>query len=322
MQEVGLDGTQVGAAVAYKLPALQSEPVRLSAAAQGTKVAFLWEGEQGVSGSLELDAVVQFAITNITGAFSRPETLESSPGGVEVAMLSLNVTPVGAWLALGHEVSNGIHSLHAATGSSIAAWSGMSPILFDGMFSGGVVGNTLMLTGANCASYSGCTRSFVLQRYSAASLSSIGPFIALSQNFQSDEYEVMGPLNGQMALLWAETQTPASLFRTVIKDDGTFALAVGTVQSAIQPKAIVESTDKGALLIGTIVSGSPASYRVIAQRLDANLGLIGSPLPVADSETEDASGFETHLAADGSQVLVTYTQVGARYRVMSTNFCR
>jgi len=320
MQQVGLDGTQVGAAVAYRLPALQSEPALLSAAAQGVRVAFLWTGIQGLSGGASND-VAQFALTNVTGASSTPATLASSPGGIGVASVSLTVTPAGAWLALADQGVT-VHSLDAATGSSIAAWSGMSPVLFDGMFSAGVVGNTLMLTGANCASYSGCTRSFVLQRYSAASLSSIGSSITLSQNFQSDEHEVMGPLNGQMALLWTETQSPASFFRTLIKEDGTFAVGVGTVQSAVQPKAIVESTDGGALLIGTIVSGSPASYRVIAQRLDANLALIGSPFPVADGETDDATGFETHISADGSHVLVTYTQVGVRYRVMSTNFCR
>jgi hypothetical protein len=195
-------------------------------------------------------------------------------------------------------------------------------VIFDGEFAFGVAGNTLMLTGSDCSPISaGCQPSFKLQRYSAVSLSSIGSFIPLSQNIQGNG-PAMGPVNGAMALLWTETQSPGQLFRTLIKEDGTFSLAVGTVQSAIQPKAIVESVDGGALLIGTIAGGSPVSYRVIAQRLDASLGLIGSPLPVADGETDDATGFETRLSADGSHVLVTYTQVGARYRVMSTNFCR
>jgi len=75
--------------------------------------------------------------------------------------------------------------------------------------------------------------SFKLQRYSAASLASIGSFVPLSENIQSNEWPAMDPVNGAMSLLWTETQSPGQLFHTLIKEDGTFALSVGTVQSAI-----------------------------------------------------------------------------------------
>lgn len=131
----------------------------------------------------------------------------------------------------------------------------------------------------------------------------------------------MGPLNGKMALLWTETESPGQLFRTLINEDGTFALNVGTEASGISPRAVVQSSDGGALLIGTFAGGTPTMYQVIAQGLDANLGLLGSPLPIGDAENTDATSFETHLSSDGSQVLITYNQAGAKYRLLSTNFC-
>jgi hypothetical protein len=326
MQQVGLDGTQVGAAVAYPLPAQQQEPDLVSANTQGSHIAFLWETvvqvpSTGVSADY---GVTDFAITDGTGVRTTPTQVEqfSPQSPVRTAQLWLQLTPAGSWLALGILQPANPAFWQATIGSTIAGWSGLSPRIFNGEFAFGVVGSTLMLTGSDCSpTSSGCQPSFKLQRYSAVNLSSIGSFIALSQNAQGN-WPAMGPVNGAMALLWTETESPGQLFRALIKEDGTFGLAVGTVQSAIQPKAIVESADRRALLIGTIAGGSPVSYRVVAQRLDASLGLIGSPLPVADGETDDATGFETRLSADGSQVLVTYTQVGARYRVMSTNFCR
>ena len=176
-----------------------------------------------------------------------------------------------------------------------------------------------MLTGASCAGVSGCQRSFALQRYSVGNLSTIGGQIDLSGNFQINEHPAMGPINGQMSLFWTETQSPGQLFRTLIREDGTFAHNVDTVQSAISPRAVVESLTGGSLLIGVIASGT--TYQLVAQRLDSSLGLIGNPLPIAAAQSADVGDIELHPSADGSQAIITYRQAGARYRILGTNFC-
>ena len=220
-------------------------------------------------------------------------------------------TPAGAWLVLGTYHSSDVDYWKGSNGSTVAAWSPLSNSPYDSEFAFGDVGDTLMLTGASCAGVSGCTRSFVVQRYSISSLSPTGDQIVLSQDLQGSNPAMAG-VGGNIALLWTETQSPGELFRTLINEDGTFALAIGTVQSAIQPKTIVQSADGGALLIGTIAAGSPIMYQLVGQRLDANLGFLGNPIPLADSENSDATSFETHLSSDGSQVLITYRQAGAK----------
>ena len=276
MQQLKLDGSLDGAAVPYVLPALQQEPYRLSTAAQVDEVALLWFGSQNLTGAAPLQ-VVEFAFTDVTGASTTQAVLDSTSGSLDVLFLSLQVTPTGAWLALKFTAAGSAGVWEAATGSSIAAWTGISPP-FDGQFAVGLLGNTLMLTGADCAGVSGCQRSFVLQRYSVGNLSATGEQIELSQNFQINSSPAMGSVGGQMALCWTETQSPGELFRTLIKEDGTFALAVSTVASAVLPKAILESPAGGALLIGTIASGTPTTYQLVGQRLDANLNFAGDPL--------------------------------------------
>lgn len=322
MQQLKLDGSLDGAAVPYKLPALDTEPQLMSAAAEGTNVAFLWTTSWVISAAQQ-EYATDFTVTDTSGTASTPAQLDSSVTGSPTGdtWLQLQVTPAGAWLALAIHHSGEVDFWNASSGSSIAAWSSLSPSVYQGEFSSGVVGNTLMLTGSDCPSVSGCQPTFKLQRFSVTNLSSIGSFISLSEKFQANEFPAMGPVNGQMALLWTETQSPGELFRALITEDGAFALAIGTTQSAIQPKAIVQSADGGGLLIGTIPTGSPIMYQLVGQRLDANLAFVGSPIPLADSENSDATNFETYLAADGRQVLITYRQAGARYRLLATNFC-
>jgi hypothetical protein len=318
MQQLKLDGTLDGAAVPYKLPADLLEPRLLSAEAQGSKVAFLWGGQQDVVNGADLDTL-QFVVTDALGTSAAPVCLDTASGGLHLMAMSVTVTPAGAWLALRAD-GYPVYSWGGASGSSITALSDLVNSPYDHEFASGVQGNTLMLTGANCASVSLCKQSFVVQRYNAANLSAIGDPITLSPNIQSST-PAMGSIGGQIALLWTETQSPGELFRTLIKEDGTFALPVGTTQSAIQPKAVVQSVNGGAFLIGTIAVGIPTTYQVVGQRLAANLGLVGSPLPLADSEDSDATNFETHISSDGNQVLVTYNQIGAKYRLLSTNSC-
>jgi hypothetical protein len=321
MQQLKLDGSFDGAAVAYRLPTGQQrvEPGPLSANAQGGKVAFLWVGSQDVTNGAPL-AVLEFATTDATGATtSSATTLDSSPSGVGVQKLRLDVTPAGAWLALAAVSHTGPTAWNVATGSSIATLSGVSS-LFAGEFAFGVLGNTLMLTGSTCAFASQCIQSFVLERFSAISLTEIGTDVTLSQNFQSNEWPAMGAVNGSMTLLWTESQSPGQLFRTLIKEDGTFAHNIDTVQSAISPRAIVESQTGGALLIGVITTGT--KYQLVAQLLDSDLGLVGNPLLVADAQSTDVSSIELRPSPDRSQVLITYSQSGARYRLLSTAFCR
>jgi hypothetical protein len=197
----------------------------------------------------------------------------------------------------------------------------MSPP-FDGELAAGVLGNTLMLTGASCLGYSGCHGSFVAQRYSVANLSPIGAQIPLSQNLENQfNTPAMGPVLGQMAILWNEAESPGQVFRTMIKADGTFAQPVSATASNIVTKALVESASGGALLIGTIASGTPTMYQLVAQRLDSTLSLVGAPLPLADPVSSDATGLELHPSSDGSQVLLTYRPAGARYRLLATSLC-
>ncbi len=318
MQQLNLDGSLDGAAVAYKLPAQQQEAYWLSADVQADKVALLWTGNQIFATTAALEEV-EFGFTDLTGTSTTPTVLDSTPANLQVSFLSLQVTPTGAWLALEFTTPGSAGEWEAATGSSIAALTGISPP-FDGQIAAGVLGNTLMLTGASCAGVSGCQRSFALQRYSVGNLSAIGGQIDLSQNFQANEYPAMGPVNGQMSLLWTEAQSPGQLFRTLIKEDGTFAHYVDTVQSAISPRAIVESLTGGSLLVGVIASGTP-TYQLVAQRLDSSLGLIGNPLPIAAPQNVDVSNIELHSSADGSQALITYRQAGARYRILGTSLC-
>ena len=319
MQQLKLDGTPDGAAVPYKLPTLQQESSLISANAQGSRVGFLWYGIQGFS-SAAGSRDIQFATTDLSGSSSTPATIDGSQGGLgTVKFVWLQLTPAGAWLALSAYGQLGA-SWNVASGSTIAAWASFSALTYNEELAASAVGSTLMLTGADCSSVSGCTQKFVVQRYSVASLAAIGTPITLSTNIQSASPAV-GPLQGSMAIIWTETQSPGLLFRTLMKEDGTFALAIGTVQSAIQPKAVVQSVDGGALLIGTIAVGNPTTYQVAGQRLDANLGLVGSPLPVADAEDSDATSFETRLSSDGKQVLITYRQAGAKFRLLSTNSC-
>jgi hypothetical protein len=105
MQQVGLDGTQVGAAVGYPLPAQQQEPDLLSANGQGTRLAFLWETVVKVpsTGAPEDYQVVDFTITDGTGVRTTPAEVERdvSPSPAHTAQLWLQVTPAGSWLALG-----------------------------------------------------------------------------------------------------------------------------------------------------------------------------------------------------------------------------
>jgi hypothetical protein len=322
MQQLKLDGSLDGAAVPYKLPALDDEPGLLSSAAQGSKVAFLWTTSRTISAA-QRQYATDFALTDTAGTGSTPAELTSSVTGAPVGddWLQLQVTPSGAWLALGIRGAGNVTGWYASSGSTIAAWSNLVPSVYEGEFAAGVVGNTLMLTGSDCPSISGCQTSFKLQRFSAANLSSIGSFISLSQNLQAN-FPAMGPVAGQMALLWTETQSPGELFRTLIKEDGTFVLAIDTTQSSIQPKAIVESADGGALLIGTIASGTPTTYQLVGQRLDSSLSLVGDPIAIADPQSSDATNLELHSSSDGTQVLITYNQAGARYRILGTNFCR
>ncbi len=319
MQQLKLDGSLDGAAVPYLLPAGQQEPVLVSANAQGSIVGLIWVSSLPISAAQDA-SITDFAMTDTLGKSSTPAELSNSVSEGE-NWLQLQVTPAGAWLALGIYANPIVSYWTASSGSSIAAWSSLSPLVYEGEFASGVVGNTLMLTGSDCPSVSGCQPTFKLQRFSVTNLSSIGSFISLSEKFQANEFPAMGPVNGQMALLWTETQSPGELFRALITEDGAFALAIGTTQSAIQPKAIVQSADGGGLLIGTIPTGSPIMYQLVGQRLDANLAFVGSPIPLADSENSDATNFETYLAADGRQVLITYRQAGARYRLLATNFC-
>jgi hypothetical protein len=55
--------------------------------------------------------------------------------------------------------------------------------------------------------------------------------------------------------------------------------------------------------------------------LDASLGFVGSPLPLAASEDSDATNVETDLSSDGRQILITYSQVGAKYRLLAAELC-
>ena len=323
MQQLKLDGSVDGAAVPYKLATSDTEPGLLSAAAQGSKVALLWTTSRFFTAA-QRQSGTDFATTDITGISSTPAELASHVTGDPSGdtWLNLQVTSSGAWLALTIFNAGVAEYWNASSGSSIAAWSNPSPLVYEGEFAFGVVGNTLMLTGSDCASVSGCQHSFQLQRFSAASLAAIGSFVTISPNFQRNVSPAMGPVSGKIALLWTETQSPGALFRTLINEDGTFAMATSTVQSAISPKAIVQASDGGALLIGTIASGAPAAYQLIVQELDANLNFIGNPLPVADRQSADATGIETRLSGDDTEVLVTFHQNGAKYRVLSTTFCR
>ena len=326
MQQVKLDGTPDGSPVAYALPAQQEEPELLSANAQGGRVAFLWKTFVKVPSEQAPEdyEVVDFASTDESGTHSTPAEVENygahSPVGS--SELWLQVTSAGSWLAVGILHPNAPSLWEATAGSTIAGWSALSPTIFESE-AFGLLGSTLMLTGSDCTPVnSSCTASFKLQRYSAASLAANGPPISLSPNIQSIK-SAMGPVGDAMALLWTETQSPGQLFRASIKEDGTFAQPIGSVQSAIIPKVVVQSADGGALLIGTIVtvSGSGTVYQVVAQRLDANLNLIENPLPLADGQSEDADTFETRLSSDGKQMLTTYHQLGARFRVLNTNGC-
>ena len=326
MQQLKLDGSLDGAAVAYKVPVQQQEPFVLSANAKGGTIGLLWESTiyTETPQAPTVEVVVDFAATDVAGAYSAPTEVvdygNNSP--LTSTRLWLQVTAADTWLAPGILQPNAPAVWQGTAGATIGGWTYFTPVTYSGEFSSGAVGHTLMLTGSDCASAdSTCQTSFKLQRYSASNLSSIGPFISLSQNFQPNEWPAMGLTNGAMALLWTESQSPGQLFRTLINEDGTFALNVGTVASGISPRAVVQSTGGGALLIGTFAGGTPTTYQVVAQRLDASLGLTGSPLAIADAENTDATDFETHLSSDGRQVLITYSQAGAKYRLLSTNFC-
>lgn len=149
----------------------------------------------------------------------------------------------------------------------------------------------------------------------------IGSQITLSENVQSASSPAMNSVRDRMAVLWTEDKSPGLVFTAFIDEDGTFARPITSTQSAVQPKAIVEAIDSGALLIGTVAAGSPAKYQLLVQRLDENLGFVGNPVPLAASEDSDATNLETDVSQDRSQVLVTYSQAGAKYRLLATGLC-
>jgi hypothetical protein len=322
MQPLKLDGTREGEATVYRLPMKLLEPKQISAAARATQIAFLWEGTYDVTEGADLDEI-NFAFTDIHGTSAASNTLMSSPTSLGVQATWLRTTQTGAWLAVWAGTSGGpVANWYAAGGSTIASWTDpdQSPVQYQ--LQGGLVGNTLMLTGASCPSLtSTCVQKFVLQRYSTGGLMAMGPQITLSQNVRSTSSPVMNSVQERMAVLWTEEKSPGLIFSAIINEDGTFARPVATMQSAIQPKAIVESIDGGGLLIGTVTVGSPAKYQVVAQRLDASLGFVGSPLPLAASEDSDATNVETDLSSDGRQILITYSQVGAKYRLLAAELC-
>jgi hypothetical protein len=322
MQQVKADGSPLGESTRYALSTKLFEPTILSAAARGEKIGFLWKGTYDVTEGADL-VEIYFASTDIQGTSAPSNRLASSSTGLGVEAMWLRTTPTGAWLAVWAGTSGGPVAYWSATsGSTIASWTDLDQNPVQYQLEGGLVGDTLMLTGASCASISStCVQKFVLQRYSTVGLTAIGPQITLSQSTRSTSSPVMGSVQGRMAVLWTEEESPGLVFSALINEDGTLARAITSAQSAIQPKAIVESSGGGALLIGTVTVGNPVKYHLVAQRLDANLGVIRNPVPLANSEESDADNLETNISGDGAQVLVTYRQAGARYRLLNTNGC-
>jgi len=318
---VKLDLSIDGGLDSFKLEAGKLAPHLLSAKAIGSKVGLLYESTVPNSQGPSLD-YAEFAITDVNGAATTATNLSTEGNGSSILWFRLDVTPLGAWLGLGMLHNPGGSFWLTTAGSNLAPWSNPDPPLVEDQFSATVVDNTLMLTGGSCSSRSGCTPTFSLQRYSATSLSSVGSMITLSQNTQTSLQKTsttMGTVGSEAALFWTEVQSPGQLYRALIKADGTFAHPVDTVQSAISPRAILQSPLSGSLLVGVITTG--ASYQLVGQRLDSNLGLIGNPLPIAAAQSADVTGIEVHPSPDGSQVLVTYRQAGARYRLLGTNLC-
>ncbi len=320
MQQVKADGTADGASTAFKLATDQLAPKLLSANAIGSKVGLLYQtrvlGQQASYTDYD-----KFVITDVTGAASTPAELANSGNSGGTGWVRLDVTPSGAWLGLGRYGSPAVEYWTATSGSNLGPWTVLDPPLYEGQFAASVVENTLMVTGASCNTRYTCAATLNLQRFSAASLSSLGSPITLSQSFSTavTATAAMGMIGAQVAVLWNEFASPGQLNSTLINADGSVGRSLGTVQSAVSPRTILQSSSGGALLIGVITTGF--TYQLVGQRLDSNLGLLGNPLPIAAFQSADAANIEVHPSTDGSQVLVTYRQAGARYRVLGTNLC-
>ncbi len=323
MQQLRLDGTREGEAAVYKLPAGQGEPTALSSNVKTGRVGLLWQSELVTETGQApiIERVVDFALAD---SADKPTEVtnygNNSPLSSRRLWLQVNASEI--WVALGVLQPNAPPVWQATTGATVGSFVAVTPTLRSGEFGFAVLGDTLMLTGADCSTAdSSCDPSFSLQRYSASSLAAIGPIVTLSSNYNS-RWPAMGVVRGSAALLWTESQSPGQVYRALLKEDATFAMPMSSAQSAILPKAVIQSADGGALLIGTVVMpGSTPMYQLVGQRLDASLDPIGNPLPLAESASEDADGFETRLSNDGKHVLLTYLQDGARYRMLATDFC-
>jgi hypothetical protein len=318
MQALKLDGTADGEAVGYAIPIDEHEPYQLSTNVLGGEVGLLWSTLATTTGPSP-DLVVEFTKTNLAGAKSTLTEVErdSYTANRGILGLWLQTTSAQAWLGIEEWQAGSAADGFAATTGSIGAWSTLSPPVYSGR-GFAILTNTLMLVGSHC---NACGGPFELQRYSANNLSSIGSFITLSQS--KIRYSALGTVGAAMAALWTEVDSPGQVFRALVREDGSFPLPASAVQSAIQPKVVFPSADGGAILIGTILtmSLSTPTYQLMGQRLDSALNLVGSPLPLADAQTADAESFESRLSSDGMRALLTYHQVGARYRLLSTSYC-
>jgi hypothetical protein len=130
----------------------------------------------------------------------------------------------------------------------------------------------------------------------------------------------------RLVAFWTEFTATGQLQmgHAAFNEDGTVATPRVVEDSSLIPKALIQTKKDALLLIASSINTntSPPQYRLVAQRIDANLNLVGPAYPIDSTTTFEPTRVEVHPSTQFDRVLINFRSDRFRHRIIPTDLCQ